>query len=41
MNIAGICGQAFMAFERMKWTASVNVLLRSFRLAAGRNIGDG
>lgn len=33
-NIAGICGQAFLAFERMHWTASINVLLSATRLAA-------
>lgn len=33
-SIAGICGQAFIAFERMKWTASLNVLLSALRLAA-------
>ncbi len=34
LNIAGICGQAFMAFDRLKWTASINVLLSTSRLAA-------
>lgn len=34
MNIAGICGQAFVAFERMQWTAWINVLLSTTRLAA-------
>jgi O-antigen/teichoic acid export membrane protein len=33
-SITGICGHAFMAFERMKWTASINVLLSTFRLLA-------
>jgi len=33
-SIVGICGQAFIAFERMKWTASINVLLSVFRLVA-------
>jgi O-antigen/teichoic acid export membrane protein len=33
-SIAGICGQAFVAFERMKWTASINVLLSAVRLVA-------
>lgn len=33
-SIAGVCGQAFLAFERMKWTASINVLLSALRLAA-------
>lgn len=34
MNITGICGQAFIAFDRLKWTASINVLLSTSRLAA-------
>jgi O-antigen/teichoic acid export membrane protein len=34
MSITGICGQAFQAFERLKWTASINVLLSASRLAA-------
>jgi O-antigen/teichoic acid export membrane protein len=33
-NIAVICAQAFQALERMKWTASINVLLSALRLAA-------
>jgi O-antigen/teichoic acid export membrane protein len=33
-SMAGICAQAFIAFERMKWTASINVLLSAVRLAA-------
>jgi len=33
-SIAGICAQAFMAFERMGWTASINVLLSALRLTA-------
>lgn len=33
-NITGICGQAFVAFERMQWTAWLNVLLSATRLAA-------
>jgi O-antigen/teichoic acid export membrane protein len=33
-SIANICGQAFIAFERMKWTASLNVLLSVIRLVA-------
>jgi O-antigen/teichoic acid export membrane protein len=33
-SITGICGQAFVAFERMQWTASINVLLSTTRLAA-------
>jgi O-antigen/teichoic acid export membrane protein len=35
MSIAGICGQAFLAFDRLKWTASISVLLSTGRLAAG------
>jgi O-antigen/teichoic acid export membrane protein len=34
MSITGICGQAFQAFERLKWTASINVLLSASRLGA-------
>jgi len=34
LSIVTICGQAFMAFERMKWTALINVLLSAFRLSA-------
>ena len=34
INIAGICGQAFVAFDRLEWTASINVLLSASRLAA-------
>jgi O-antigen/teichoic acid export membrane protein len=34
LSVATVCGQAFMAFERMKWTALINVLLSAFRLAA-------
>jgi O-antigen/teichoic acid export membrane protein len=33
-NITGICGQAFVASERMQWTAWINVLLSVTRLAA-------
>jgi O-antigen/teichoic acid export membrane protein len=33
-SITGICGQVFIAFERMKWTASINVLLSALRLVA-------
>jgi O-antigen/teichoic acid export membrane protein len=33
-SIAGICGHAFIAFERMKWTAWLNVLLSALRLVA-------
>ncbi len=34
MSITGICGQAFIAFDRLKWTAAINVLLSTSRLAA-------
>jgi O-antigen/teichoic acid export membrane protein len=34
MSITGLCGYAFMAFERLQWTASFNVLLSSTRLVA-------
>ena len=34
MNITGICGQAFIAFDNMGWTAWINVLLSASRLAA-------
>jgi O-antigen/teichoic acid export membrane protein len=33
-SVTTICGQAFLAFERLKWTASINVLLSTVRLAA-------
>jgi len=33
-SIAGLCGHAFIAFEQMQWTASINVLLSVLRLAA-------
>ena len=33
-SITVICGQAFSAFERLKWTASINALLSAMRLAA-------
>lgn len=33
-SIAVICAQAFMAFERLKWTASIAVLMSATRLAA-------
>lgn len=33
-NITGICAQAFVAVERMQWTAWINVLLSTTRLAA-------
>lgn len=29
-----ICGQAFVAFERLKWTALINVMLSALRLGA-------
>jgi O-antigen/teichoic acid export membrane protein len=34
MSITAICGQAFLAFERLEWTASINVLVSTMRLAA-------
>jgi O-antigen/teichoic acid export membrane protein len=34
MNIATICGQAFLAFDRLKWTAALNVMLSASRLVA-------
>jgi O-antigen/teichoic acid export membrane protein len=34
VNIGVICSHAFIAFERLKWTASINVLLSTVRLAA-------
>jgi len=34
LSITGICGQAFIAFERMSWTAAINVMLSTIRLAA-------
>jgi O-antigen/teichoic acid export membrane protein len=34
MSITGICGQAFIAFERLKWTASISVMLSTSRLIA-------
>ena len=33
-SITQICAQAFMAFERMKWTAAINALLSALRLVA-------
>jgi len=33
-SISLICGHAFIAFERMKWTAWINVLLSALRLVA-------
>ena len=33
-SITTICGQAFLAFERLKWTASINALLSALRLGA-------
>ena len=29
-----LCGHAFMAFEQLKWTASINILVSTMRLAA-------
>lgn len=33
-NLVVICAQAFQAFERMKWTASITVLLSALRMVA-------
>lgn len=33
LSIIGMCAQAFQAFDRLKWTATINVLLSSGRLA--------
>jgi O-antigen/teichoic acid export membrane protein len=33
-SITEICGHAFLAFDRLKWTASITVLLSAGRLAA-------
>lgn len=33
-SMVTICGQGFVAFERLKWTATINVLLSAARLAA-------
>jgi O-antigen/teichoic acid export membrane protein len=38
LSITGICGQAFTAFERLKWTASINVMLSTIRLAAAASL---
>jgi O-antigen/teichoic acid export membrane protein len=32
LNIVGICGQAFQAFERLNWTATINALISASRL---------
>lgn len=32
LNTIGICGQAFLAFDRLQWTAWINVLLSATRL---------
>ena len=34
MSITDLCGQAFLAFDRLKWTASISALLSASRLAA-------
>jgi O-antigen/teichoic acid export membrane protein len=34
LSIAILCGHAFTAFEQLKWTATLAVLLSAFRLAA-------
>jgi O-antigen/teichoic acid export membrane protein len=33
LSIIGMCAQAFQAFDRLNWTATINVLLSSGRLA--------
>ena len=33
-SIITICGHAFIAFERLKWTASINVVFSALRLSA-------
>ena len=33
MSITDLCGQAFLAFDRLKWTASISALLSASRLA--------
>jgi O-antigen/teichoic acid export membrane protein len=33
-SVTGICGQAFIAFERMRWTAAFNVMQSASRMAA-------
>jgi O-antigen/teichoic acid export membrane protein len=37
-SITTICGQSFLAFERLEWTASINVLLSTMRLAAAATL---
>lgn len=37
-NVSGICGQAFVALERMQWTAWINVLLGTIRLSAALTV---
>lgn len=32
MNVIGVCGQAFQAFERLNWTAGINVMISASRL---------
>ena len=32
LNVIGICGQAFQAFERLNWTATINALISASRL---------
>jgi O-antigen/teichoic acid export membrane protein len=39
-SISDICGHAFIAFERMKWTAWINVLLGALRLVAAIILAD-
>jgi O-antigen/teichoic acid export membrane protein len=33
VNLVGVAGQAFQAFERLEWTATINVFLSASRLA--------
>ena len=33
LNVVTICGQAFQAFERLNWTATINALISAGRLA--------
>lgn len=40
-SISNICGHAFIAFERMIWTAWLNVLLSALRLAAAISLAIG
>ncbi|MFZ0739697.1 MAG: oligosaccharide flippase family protein [Candidatus Acidiferrales bacterium] len=35
LNLIGVAGQAFQAFEQLEWTATINVLISAGRLAGG------